>query len=117
MTASDLVLQTVINALKCHDAKLPLPPAFVIQELAIIDGILLRGNRVVIPCQLRDKVLDELHTARQGVIKMKCRARELVSWPGIDLEIENWCKSCECNVYKAKEPKQPLKPLEWPDHT
>ena len=79
--------------------------------------MLLRGNRLVIPRQLREKVLEELHTAHQGVVKMKCRARELVWWPGIDLEIENWCKSCECNVYKAKEPKQPLKPLEWPAHT
>ena len=64
-----------------------------------------------------EKVLVELHTVHQGVVKMKCRARELVWWPGIDLEIENWCKSCECNVYKAKEPKQPLKPSEWPAHT
>ena len=41
LTASDPVLQTVINALKCQDAKFPLPPGFVTQELAIIDGILL----------------------------------------------------------------------------
>ena len=102
LTASDPVLQT---------------PGFVTQELTIIDGILLRGNCLVIPRQLREKVLEELHTAHQGVVKMKCRARELVWWPGIDLEIENWCKSCECNVYKAKEPKQPLKSLEWPAHT
>ena len=36
LTASDPVLQTVINALKCQDAKLPLPPGFVTQELIII---------------------------------------------------------------------------------
>ena len=106
LTASDPVLQTVINALKCQDEKLPLPPGFVTQELTIIDGILLRGNRLVIPRQLREKVLEELHTEHQGVVKTKCRARELV-----------WCKSSECNVHKAKEPKQPLKPLEWPAHT
>ena len=116
LIASDPILQTVINALKRQDANLPLLPGFVTQKLAIIDGILLCGNRLVIPSQLRDKVLEELHIAHQGVVKMKCRARELVWWPGIDLETENWCKSCECNVYKAKEPKQPLKPL-WLAHT
>ena len=67
---------------------IPVHP-WILQELTIIDGILLRGNRLVIARQLREKVLEELHTAHQGVVKMKCRARELVWWPGIDLEIDN----------------------------
>ena len=119
LTASDPVLQTVINALKCQDAKLPLPPGFVTQELTIIDGILLRGNRLVIPRQLREKVLEELHTAPSRCKdEMQSQGISMVAWNrSKKIEIENWCKSCECNVYKAKEPKRPLKPLEWPAHT
>ena len=41
LTAINPVLQRVINALKCQDAKLPLPPGFVIQDSRKNDLILI----------------------------------------------------------------------------
>ena len=44
-------------------------------ELSLLDGCLLWGTRVIIPTKLRAQVLEELHHAHPGVVKMKGLAR------------------------------------------
>ncbi|XP_064469482.1 uncharacterized protein LOC135384188 [Ornithodoros turicata] len=49
----------------------------VADELALIDGLLLRGTRLVIPTALRHEVMTHLHTGHQGA--QKARNRTLAS--------------------------------------
>ena len=84
-------------------------------ELTIHHDCLLWDIRVVIPSSLRPKILEELHTGHNGVVKMKSLARSHVWWPGIDHDIETLAKSCSgCQNVKHVPPSAPIHPWEWP---
>ena len=84
-------------------------------ELSVEDGCLLWGARVVIPTQLREKVLEELHEAHPGTSRMKALARSFVWWPSMDKEIEKKVKTCQqCQLHQSAPQEAPLHPWEWP---
>ena len=57
------------------------------QHLSSLDGVLLYGECVVIPENLRGAVLEVLHSAHQGVTAMSLRANTSVYWPGMYTDI------------------------------
>ena len=64
-------------------------------ELCVLDKLVLRGTRIVIPKALRGEVLRLAHDGHQGIVKMKARLRTKVWWPKIDSDAERVCKSCQ----------------------
>ena len=44
-------------------------------ELTILDGLIMKGNRVVIPTSMRPATLSRLHDAHHGLTSMLQRAR------------------------------------------
>ncbi|CAH2089953.1 unnamed protein product [Euphydryas editha] len=84
-------------------------------ELCFYGDILLRGNRIVIPTQLRRLVLDAAHEGHPGVVAMKLRLRAKVWWPKYDKDVENLVRSCKgCTLVSAPNPPNPLKRRELP---
>jgi hypothetical protein len=84
-------------------------------ELSIHQGCLMWGGRVIVPQKLRQRILDQLHEAHSGVVKMKSLARSYVWWPGIDADIEKITQACQGCMNTQKEPaKVPLHPWEYP---
>ena len=57
-------------------------------ELTAQEGVILRGERVVIPKSMRKGILEDLHTAHQGVESTLRRARESVYWPNMSRDIK-----------------------------
>lgn len=43
-------------------------------ELTVEKGILMWGYRIVIPAALRERILNHLHSAHSGVVRMKSMA-------------------------------------------
>ena len=85
------------------------------EELTVEGNCLLWGIRVVIPQELRQNVLQELHRNHPGVVKMKSLARSYLWWPGLDQEIEALVKGCpSCQQDKPSPPVAPLQPWIWP---
>ncbi|CAD6190753.1 unnamed protein product [Caenorhabditis auriculariae] len=83
------------------------------EELNVVDGCLMVGDRVVIPEKLRGEVLRELHSSHAGMDHMKRIARSIASWPGIDMDCENFVRSCRTCSLNSKTPRKvPLQP--WP---
>jgi len=88
--------------------------------LTTVDGVVLYNDRIVIPVSLRERVLENLHSAHQGVTSMTSRALHAVFWPGITVAIEkarSSCRTCHRNApSQAKlppvEPKIPKVPFE-----
>ena len=69
----------------------------VASELAVEDGLLMRGNQAVIPASLRLEMLDRIHTGHQGITKCRERARISLWWPGLSKQLEELVKGCsEC---------------------
>ncbi|XP_064469539.1 uncharacterized protein K02A2.6-like [Ornithodoros turicata] len=63
-------------------------------QLSVQDDCILLGNRVVIPQELRAKVLDLLHESHPGVTKMKAVARSHVWWGTLDEDIAARVQRC-----------------------
>ena len=85
-------------------------------ELAVVEDIVVKGDRVLIPAALRAEILRQLHTAHLGMEKTKQRARQVVFWPGMGKEIEELTKGCEtCARFMRANPKQPLIPFDPPE--
>ena len=84
-------------------------------EIVIEDGMILKGNRIIIPKSLRQQVLDAIHCGHQGENKCILLARESVFWPGITNDIRNLVKNCEyCNKHQSAQPKLPIMQPELP---
>ena len=64
------------------------------EELTIINKIMFKGERIVIPASLQKEILLKLHQSHLGIEKTKLRARETVIWPGISQDIERMVKLC-----------------------
>lgn len=84
-------------------------------EMAIENGIILKGRRMVIPHTLRQALLDQLHYAHQGNEKCKLRARGSVFWHNINKDIDNMVSSCaSCQTHQAVKQREPLHPHDVP---
>ena len=89
-------------------------------ELAVIDGVILKGRCIVIPNSLRQQVLNQLHTNHMGIEKTKLLALESVYWSSINADIESYIKHCAtCLEFQQMQPKEkiihhdiPLRPWE-----
>ena len=77
------------------------------EEISTIDGLLFKGQRLIVPSALRSKVLQVLHRSHMGVTKTQDRARSTFFWVGISKEIENVIGNCEvCQKYAKRQPKE-----------
>ena len=86
-------------------------------ELTIESGCVMWGYRVIVPVTLREKVLNELHDAHMGIVKMKALARSYVWWTNLDRDLENVTKTCwYCLKNADNPPKARLHPWAWPEH-
>ena len=84
-------------------------------ELSMQNGIILKGNQVIIPDQLRHNIIEQLHASYQGIDKTKKLARECLFWPGMPKSVENICASCHlCQGMQHQQTPQPLHPHERP---
>ena len=84
-------------------------------ELCVIGKLILRGTRIVIPSKLRPQVLTLAHEGHPGIISMKQRLRSKVWWPGIDREVERFCKTCHgCQLVSSPANPEPIKPTPLP---
>ncbi|XP_046964591.1 uncharacterized protein K02A2.6-like [Vanessa cardui] len=84
-------------------------------ELCFQGDMLLRGTKIVIPTNLRSRVLGSAHEGHPGIVAMKNRLRTKVWWPKCDKDAENCCKSCKgCTLVSAPNPPNPLKRRELP---
>ncbi|XP_031747556.1 uncharacterized protein K02A2.6-like [Xenopus tropicalis] len=82
-------------------------------ELSAHKGCLLWGSRVVIPQRGRKFVLDMLHAAHPGIVRMKALARSYVWWPRIDTDIEEAVHLCvTCQHSRHSPPAAPVFPWE-----
>ena len=82
-------------------------------ELSDENSCILWGGRVIIPMQLRTKVLTEIHDIHPGIVKMKNLARSYVWWPSMDEDIENISKlSTSCQIHQNMSLKAPMHPWE-----
>ena len=57
-------------------------------EIAYMDGILMKGTKVIIPSACRKQMLEKIHECHLGVEKCTHRAREVLFWPNMSSGFE-----------------------------
>ena len=77
-------------------------------ELTVLDGLVMKGNRIVIPKSMQADTLDRLHDAHQGLTSTLQRARRVVYWPRMQDDITELIQKCEeCQIHGNKKPRPP----------
>ena len=87
-----------------------------INEISEIDGILFKGERVIIPQSMQQYILKVIHQIHLGMVKCKQLARDLVFWKGMNSQIEDVVSNCAtCQQHRSCQQKEPLQNREVPD--
>lgn len=85
-------------------------------EFAVDRGLLLRGDKIFIPQQLRKRVLNAAHEGHPGRDKMLKRLREKVWWPTLSTDVEVIFQACQlCAMVARPTPPLPMKRRDLPD--
>ena len=79
--------------------KLDIPPEVlpyfpIRDELSVQDGLIFRGERVVIPVTLRAILKDKIHSSHLGVEGCLRRAREAIYWPNMNFDLKDYISKC-----------------------
>lgn len=72
-------------------------------ELSIVNDIVFRGERYVIPTSLQEKIICFAHEGHQGITKCKSRIREMYWWPNLNSSVETKLRHCNCCVETPRD--------------
>jgi len=123
-TSSDKTFQNLIHCLEagfpadCRELPAELRPFHRFAAcLCVVDGVVLMGQRIVIPPALRQSILLALHSAHQGVSAMRARAMDSVYWPEISVDIARMRDQCiHCHKSAKSNPMQPPSDITPPSY-
>ena len=84
-------------------------------KVATVDGLLFKGLRLIVQKVMRPEILHQIHKSHLGIAKCRQRAREVLFWPGMSLDVEQMVSNCSlCADFVKKKPMEPLKPTALP---
>ena len=124
---TDPVYQRLIKAVR--SGKLPEDPALnpytaIWRELTVIDGLVCRGERIVIPnghilaedANMREWIVELGHAGHMGMSATKRLLRSRLWFPGMDCLVEKRVNAClPCQAATDSHPRDPLKPSVAPE--
>ena len=78
-------------------------------ELSIYDGLVFKGERLLLPRQMRPKMKERLHSSHIGVNGCLRRARECMYWPDMTAELKGYISQCDiCSKYEVRQLRESL---------
>ncbi|CAC5408071.1 unnamed protein product [Mytilus coruscus] len=78
-------------------------------ELTLQNGLLFKGERVIIPKSLRTDMIKKIHSSHIGIEGCLRRARERLYWPGMNAEVKDFIQRCEtCRTFERKQQNETL---------
>ena len=79
------------------------------EELSIQNGVVFKGERIIVPSSLTQHIMDKVHASDLGVQGCLRRAKEAFYWPGIYKQITELISRCSnCNSHKPGQQKELL---------
>ncbi|KAK2183299.1 hypothetical protein NP493_317g02103 [Ridgeia piscesae] len=119
-TNDDEELKDVLNAVHFgweSDHAQSLKPYYHFRgDITEIDGVLVKGPKVIIPKTLQGDMLKKIHEGHLGIEKCQARARQVMYWPNINNDTENHIGRCgTCQKHRYKQAKEPMEQHEIPE--
>ena len=73
----------------------------ICNKLTVVNGIIFKGSRVVIPKSMQQSIKSKLHEGHLGIVLTQLQAGNCVYWINIDSEIVDMISSCpSCIQYQ-----------------
>ncbi|CAG2213699.1 unnamed protein product [Mytilus edulis] len=86
-------------------------------ELTLQNGLLFKGERVIIPKSLRTDMIKNIHSSHIGIEGCLRRANISLYWPGMNAEVKYFIQRCEtCLTFERKQHQETLISHEIPNH-
>ena len=86
-------------------------------ERSVCNGLLVKGDRIVIPYTLRKVILEWIHDGHMGITKCRERANQSVWWPHVSKDIQDRVATCgHCLEKRPSQTREPVLPSSLPDH-
>ena len=105
-----LLKEYIIEGFPEKQRELPpeLRPYFSIRdELSIENGMILKGEQLIIPKLLQQWYLNAIHQGHQGITRCQQLAKSTIYWLGINNDIEKMINNCEpCQKHRASQPSE-----------
>ena len=77
--------------------------------------MVLRGDRIVVPAKLRQRMVEIAHEEHQGLVRTKKLLRAHVWFPGMDSQCDMFVSTCiTCQFNTPQTHREPLKMTELP---
>ena len=83
--------------------------------MSVVQNILLKASRIVIPSSMRLEILHKIHEGHQGIAKCRERAKNSVWWPGHSREIQDLVQQCRVCALQSENKPEPLITTPLPD--
>lgn len=85
-------------------------------EISHYQGILFKGDKIIVPAALRQNKLEKIHTGHIGIERSRQRARDALFWPGMGKEITATVENCSiCQERRSSNTKEPLMSHQIPE--
>ena len=103
------------------DQKSDVPPNLIPyygmrDELTTQNGLVFKGEQIVIPIGLRADMKKAVHSSHIGIEGCLRRARECLFWPGMSSELKQYISTCEtCRMFEIAPAKETLMSHDVPD--
>ena len=78
-------------------------------EMSENDGVIMKGDGIVIPSTLRSDMLARIHDSHLGIEKCRRKARDIIFWPKMNEQINDLISKCDiCQEFQSSNPKEPM---------
>ena len=76
------------------------------EDITVADDILVKGHRIIVPKDMRDYMLNQVHEGHFGMDKCKMHMSNCCYWPNVNKEIEEMIRNCPtCLEFAPAKPK------------
>lgn len=123
-TAADVELQTLKKAImgKWPAEKDKIPKIIrayepYIQEITYEDGLLLKGDKIIVPRVMIQSIMAEAHAGHCGISTTLRRLRQTLFWNGLSVDAKNYVEQCAiCQQTQRANTKEPLLLRDIPEY-
>lgn len=85
-------------------------------NIYLSEDLLFYDTKIIVPQNLRIEMLQLIHETHFGIQKCKLRARQIMFWPKMSSDIENFVETCEiCQLNKPANKKESLVQHDLPE--
>ena len=79
------------------------------EEIGLLNGILYKGQKVIIPKSMRKEMLKKIQSSHLGIESCTRKAKDLIFWPEMYKDIIEMVQQCHvCAKYSRNQIKEPL---------